>query len=33
LKNGLVSGGLIAGIAFAVLCVLLLKNAQRKLEA
>ena len=33
LKNGLVSGGILAGAAFAVLCVLLLRNAQRKLEA
>lgn len=32
LKNGLVSGGILAGAAFAVLCVLLLRNAQRKLE-
>ncbi|MEO8433091.1 MAG: oligopeptide transporter, OPT family [Acidobacteriota bacterium] len=33
LKNGLVSGGILAGAAFAVLCFLLLKNARRKLEA
>jgi putative OPT family oligopeptide transporter len=33
LKNGLVSGGVLCGIAFAVLCFLLVKNARKKLEA
>ena len=33
LKNGLVSGGIICAVAFGVLCVLLLKNARKKLEA
>ena len=31
IKNGIVSGGILSGIVFAVLCVLLLKNAQKKL--
>lgn len=33
LKNGLVSGGVLAAIAFAVLCVLLVNNARKKLDA
>src|SRR6266540_1485882 len=32
-KNGLVSGGVLAAIAFAVLCVLLVNNARKKLDA
>ncbi len=31
IKNGIVSGGLLSGIVFAVLCVLLLTNARKKL--
>ena len=31
IKNGLVSGGILGGAAFAVLCILLLKNARKKL--
>ena len=33
LKNGLVSGGILCGIVFAILCILLVRNARRKLEA
>jgi len=33
LKNGLVSGGILSAIAFAVLMVLLFRNARKKLEA
>ena len=33
LKNGLVSGGILCAVVFAVLCVLLVRNAQKKLEA
>jgi putative OPT family oligopeptide transporter len=33
LKNALVSGGVLAGIAFAALCFLLVRNAHKKLEA
>jgi putative OPT family oligopeptide transporter len=33
LKNALVSGGVLSGIAFAILCVLLVKNARKRLEA
>jgi uncharacterized oligopeptide transporter (OPT) family protein len=31
IKNGIVSGGVLAAVAFAVLCVLLLNNARKKL--
>jgi len=33
LKNGLVSGGILCAIVFAVLCVLLVKNARKDLSA
>jgi putative OPT family oligopeptide transporter len=33
LKNGLVSGGILCAVVFAVLCVLLVRNARKKLEA
>ena len=33
LKNGLVSGGILCAIVFGALCLLLLKNARKKLEA
>jgi putative OPT family oligopeptide transporter len=33
LKNGLVSGGILCAVVFAVLCVLLVNNARKKLEA
>jgi putative OPT family oligopeptide transporter len=33
LKNGLVSGGILCAVAFGVLCVLLLRNSGKKLEA
>ncbi len=32
LKNGLVSGGILCAIVFAILCVLLLNNARKRLE-
>jgi putative OPT family oligopeptide transporter len=32
LKNGLVSGGILCAVVFAVLCVLLVRNAQKKIE-
>ena len=33
LRNGLVSGSILGAIAFAVLCVLLVRNAKKRLEA
>jgi len=33
LKNGLASGGLLCAVVFAVLCVLLVRNARKRLEA
>ncbi len=33
LKNGLVGGGILCAVVFGVLCLLLLKNARKKLEA
>jgi hypothetical protein len=33
LKNGLVSGGILCAVAFGILCVLLLRNSGKKLEA
>jgi putative OPT family oligopeptide transporter len=33
LKNGLVSGGILCAVVFGALCLLLLKNARKKLEA
>ena len=33
LKNGLVSGGILCAVVFGVLCVLLVRNAQKKLDA
>jgi putative OPT family oligopeptide transporter len=32
-KNGLVSGGILCGAVFGILCVLLVRNAQKKLDA
>jgi hypothetical protein len=32
-KNGLISGNVLCAVVFAVLCVLLVKNARKKLEA
>ena len=33
LKNGLVSGGILCAVVFGILCVLLVRNAQKKLDA
>jgi putative OPT family oligopeptide transporter len=33
LRNGLVSGGILCAVVFGVLCVLLVRNAQKKLDA